>query len=314
MGEGGGWGQFSGIIPPMLKQLSDTQTSLLLLAFTIILTLTACGTPQDVPTPTLAPATQTSAPPTATSVPAAATVNGEVISLEEFNAELLRFQGAQTALGKTVSSEEAGERVLKDLIDQILLAQAAAEAGYMLEDDKLDARVAALAEDVGGEENLSTWLASHGYTSDSFRLSLKRAIEAAWMRDKILTELPSTAEQVHAQQILLYNRETAEDIQSKLESGAKFSDLASAYDPKTNGELGWFPRNYLLEESIEDAAFALEIGQASDIIETEVGFHIIMVLARETERPLSPDAMLALSEKTLLDWLANARETSKIEG
>ncbi len=297
----------------MLKQFSDTQTCLHLLALTIILTLSACGTPQDAPTPTLAPATETSAPPTATSVPAAATVNGEIISLEEFNAELLRFQDAQSALGRTISAEEAEERVLNDLIDQVLLAQAAAEAGYTLEDTELDARVAALAEDVGGEENLSTWLASHGYTSNSFRLSLQKAVEAAWMRDKILTELPSTAEQVHAQQILLYNRETAEDIQSKLEGGAKFGELASAYDPKTNGELGWFPRNYLLEESIEDAAFSLEIGQASDIIETEVGFHIIMVLARETERPLSPDALLALRERALLDWLANTRETSKIE-
>ena len=297
----------------MLKQLSDTRTCLLFLALSSLLILSACGTSQDAPTPTLAPATETSAPPTATSVPAAATVNDEVISIEEFNAELLRFQDAQTALGKTVSVEEAGERVLNDLIDQILLAQAAVETGYMLEDTDLDARIATLAEDIGGEENLSTWLASHGYTSESFRSSLKKSIDAAWMRDKILTELPSTAEQVHAQQILLYNRETAEDIQAKLVSGIDFGDLASAYDPNTSGELGWFPRNYLLEQSIEDAAFSLEIGQASDIIETEVGFHIIMVLARETERPLSPDALLVLQEKALLDWLANARETSKIE-
>ncbi|MCP4138734.1 MAG: hypothetical protein GY755_00305 [Chloroflexi bacterium] len=297
----------------MLKQLSDRPTRLLLLALFIILTSTACGNSQDAPTPTLAPATETSAPPTATPIPAAATINGEVISIEEFNAELLRFQDAQNALGNTVPAEEAAERVLNDLIDQLLLAQAAVEAGYTLENTELDARIAALAEDIGGEENLSTWQTSHGYTSESFRSSLKKSIEAAWMRDKILAELPSTAEEVHAQQILLYNRETAEDIQSKLEGGAKFSDLASAYDPKTNGELGWFPRNYLLEKSIEDAAFSLEIGQTSDIIETEVGFHIIMVLERKTERPLSPDAMLALSEKTLLDWLANARETSKIE-
>ena len=291
----------------------DTRTGFPLIAFLIILTLSACGASQSASTPTLAPATATSAPPTATSVPAAATVNGEVISLEEFNAELLRFQDAQTALGKTISVEEAGDRVLKNLIDQLLLAQAAADAGYTLEDTDLDARVAALAEDIGGEENLSAWQASHDYTNESFRSSLRKSIEAAWMRDKILTELPSTAEQVHAQQILLYNRETAEDIQSKLQSGAKFGDLASAYDPNTNGELGWFPRNYLLEKNIEDAAFSLEIGLPSDIIETEVGFHIIMVLEKETERPLSPDALLVLQEKALLDWLANARETSKIE-
>jgi len=240
-------------------------------------------------------------------------VNGEAITLEEFNAELLRFQDAQSALGKTVSLEEAEERVLNDLIDQLLLAQGAREAAYLLEDAEVEARIAALAEEVGGEENLSTWLSSHHYTRDSFIPSLKRTIEAAWMRDSILAALPSTAEQVHAQQILLYNRETAEDVQTKLEAGTDFGDLASAYDPKTNGELGWFPRGYLLEPSIEEAAFTLEIGVPSEIIETEVGFHIIMVLAHEAERPLSPDALLSLQEEALKNWLQKARETSKIE-
>jgi len=38
-----------------------------------------------------------------------------------------------------------------------------------------------------------------------------------------------------------------------------------------------------------------------------------MVLAHETERPLSPDALLSLQEITLKNWLQKARETSKIE-
>ncbi len=298
----------------MLNQIRKHRTCLPLLAISITLILTACGADATVaPSPTLAPATATSAPPTATPVPAAATVNGEVIPLDEFNAELARFQEAQTALSKTVSVDEASEIVLNDMIDQVLLAQGAHEAGYLLEDAELNARIAALAEESGGEESLSTWLASHGYTSESFRSSLKRAVEAAWMRDSILTNLSGTAEQVHAQQILLYNRETAEDVQAKLTAGADFADLASAYEPKTSGDLGWFPRGYLLEASIEEAAFSLEIGQPSEIIETEVGFHILMVLERETERPLSPDALLSLQEKALQDWLQAKREASTIE-
>ncbi len=291
----------------------DTQTCFRSITLTLTLALTACGASQPAPDPTLAPTEQTSSPPTATSVPIAATVNGITILLDEFNAELIRFQQAEEALGKSTPVEEAEERVLDDLIDQLLLAQAAQEAGFTLTDAELDARVEALAEDVGGQENLSTWLASHNYTRESFHLSLKKAVEAAWMRDKILAELPSTAEQVHAQQILLYNRDAADEVQSRLEAGVEFGDLASAYDPKTNGELGWFPRGYLLEQSIEDVAFSLEIGQPSEIIETEVGFHIIIVLEREEDRPLSPDALLALEEKTLANWLENTRKASKIE-
>lgn len=295
----------------MLKRLRKHQAGYLLLAISIILTLTACGTDTTVaPDPTLAPATQTSAPPTETAVPAAATVNGDVITLEEFYLEVARFQNA---LENSVSLPDAEAQVLNDLIDQVLLAQGAHEAGFTLTDAELDDRLAALATDIGGEEALSTWQASHGYTSDSFRSSLKRAVEAAWMRDNILTNLSGTAEQVHAQQILLYNLETAEDVQDKLASGTDFGELATAYEPKTSGDLGWFPRGYLLEPNIEEAAFSLPIGVPSEIIETEVGFHIIMILEKEEDRPLSPDALLSLQEKALLDWLQAKRETSTIE-
>ncbi len=293
--------------------LLDTRTCFRFLAITLALTLTACGTSQPSPTPTLAPVSETSAPPTETPIPAVATVNGEAIPLDEFNAELLRFQNAQTVLGETISVEEAEERVLNDLIVQLLLAQGAHEDGYALTDAELNARINGLAVDIGGEENLSTWLANHGYTSESFQSSTRKAVESPWMRDKILAELPSTAEQVHAQQILLYNQETAEEIQTRLEAGVDFGDLASAYDPRTNGELGWFPRGYLLEKNIEDIAFSLEIEQSSKTIETEVGFHIIMVLEHETDRALSPDALLALQEKTLGNWVQERREASKIE-
>ncbi len=293
----------------------DIQTRFPFVALTLTLALTACGTSQPAPDPTPVPATPTSALtiPTATPIPSAVIVNDEIISLAEFNAELLRFQQAQEALGKSVPVDEAEERVLNDLIDQMLLAQAARQAGFTLTDSELSARVEKLAEDVGGEENLSAWLASHNYARESFTSSLEKAISAAWMRDKILADLSSTAEQVHAQQILLYNLETAEDVQTKLATGADFSDLASAYDPKTNGELFWFPRGYLLERSIENTTFSLEIGVPSDIIETEVGFHIIMVLEKEKDRPLSPDALLALQKNALSEWLEKARKDSKIK-
>ncbi|OQY27963.1 MAG: hypothetical protein B6I38_09630 [Anaerolineaceae bacterium 4572_5.1] len=291
----------------------DIQTRLRFLALTIILTLTACGTVPDAATPTLASVTQTSAPPTATPVPLAVMVNGEGVTLAEFNAELARFQTAQDTLGKTVSAEEAEQRVLDDLINQVLLAQGARDAGYTLEDTEFQARLEALTENAGGGEALSTWLANHGYTDESFRQSLKRAIESAWMRDKIISSLPSTADQVHVQQILLYNEETADEVKSKLEAGADFGELASAYDPRTSGELSWFPQGYLLEAKIEEAAFALDVGQVSDVIATDIGFHLIMVLERDAQRPLSPDASLALQDQALKDWLQKQREQSTIK-
>ena len=269
--------------------------------------LSACAsisTPTIAPTPT---ATLTPAPPTATPEPLALSVNGENITLAEFNAEVVRFTTAQTALGKTVDSASAASAVIEDYVSQMLLAQAAHTNGFTLDDAALQARIDALAAQVGGAEGLSAWEQSHGYSEQDFRSALKRAAESAWMRDKIISNVPSTAEQVHVQQILLYNQDTAQNFLAQLNGGADFNDLAFKADPLTRGDLGWVPRGYLLNQQIEAAAFALEVGQHSDVIATDVGFHIVRILERDSNRQLSPDALLSLQELALKNWVAEQR-------
>ena len=242
----------------------------------------------------------------------ALTVNGEGITVVEFNAEVQRYLTSQTNLGKTVSPEEAAEAVREDLTAQLLLAQAARENGFTLDEAGLQARIESLAAQVGGPEDLSKWQTEHGYSEPAFRSALKRAAEAAWMRDKILAEVPSTAEQVHVQQILLYNQDTALSFLTQLNGGADFDELALRADPLTRGDLGWVPRGYLLEPKIEEAAFTLTIGQYSDVIATDVGFHILRILARDSQRPLSPDAYLALQELALKNWVETQRQQAEI--
>ena len=169
-----------------------------------------------------------------------------------------------------------------------------------------------MASEVGGADALAAWQSEHGYTDESFQSALKRAAEAAWMRDKIIAAVPGTAEQVHAQQILLYNEDAARKVADQLSAGAKFADLAVLYDPNTGGELGWFPRGYLLEPELEETAFSLEPGQYSDVIATEVGYHILLVVERDPQHLLSPDAYLVMQEKALGDWLAQKRTESDI--
>ena len=272
--------------------------------------LSACAslsTPQpasSTPEPTF-----TSVPPTPTSEPMALTVNGEGITYPEFDAEVARYTTAQTALGKTVPSADATDAVIQDFVAQLLLSQAARANGFTLDDAALQARIDSLAAQVGGAEALSAWETSHGYSEQAFRSALRRGAESAWMRDKIISNVPSTAEQVHVQQILAYNEEGALEALAQLKSGMDFDELAASpfYDPLTRGDLGWFPRGYLLEKNIEDAAFSLEVGQYSDVIATNVGFHIVKVLARDPDRPLSPDAALSLQELTLKIWIEEQR-------
>ncbi len=274
--------------------------------------LSACASflpPEPTVTPT---ATSTPEPPTATPEPMALTVNGEGITVVEFNAEVQRYLTSQEGLGKTVSPEEASETVKEDLTAQLLLAQGARMEGFTLDEAGLQARMESLAAQVGGAESLSRWQSEHGYSELAFRSALKRAAESAWMRDKILAGVPSTVEQVHVQQILLYNQDTAQRFLTQLNGGADFDELALQADPITRGDLGWVPRGYLLEPKIEEAAFNLTIGEYSDVIATDVGFHILRILARDPERPLSPDAYLSLQELALQTWINAQRQQAEI--
>jgi peptidyl-prolyl cis-trans isomerase C len=242
----------------------------------------------------------------------ALTVNGEGITIAEFSAEVQRYITSQQALGNAVSPAAASDAVQEDLIAQLLLVQAARASGFTLDQAGLQARIESLTGQAGGPDALSVWQAEHGYDEQSFRVALKRAAEAAWMRDKILAEVPSTAEQVHVQQILLYNQDTAQSFWNQLNGGADFDELAWRADPLTGGDLGWIPRGYLLEPTIEEAAFALGVGGYSDVIPTAVGFHIVRILERDPDRPLSPDAYLSLQELALKNWIKEQRQQAGV--
>jgi peptidyl-prolyl cis-trans isomerase C len=242
----------------------------------------------------------------------ALTVNGERITVVEFDGEVQRYIAAQQALGKTVSSEEAASAVIEELTAQLLLAQGAHANGFTLDDAALQTRIDALAAQIGGTQNLSQWQSDHGYSEQAFRSALRRGAESAWMRDKIIAEVPSTAEQVHVQQILLYNQDTAQSFLTQLNGGADFDELAFRADPVTRGHLGWVPRGYLLEPGIEAEAFALPVDGYSGVIATDVGFHIVRVLEHDPARPLSPDAYLALQELALKKWIDEQRQQAQI--
>jgi peptidyl-prolyl cis-trans isomerase C len=281
----------------------------LILIFALVLNACASFAPTGTPTPQLP--TDTPIPPTATPPPSVATVDGEYITVAEFQAELARYKSAQTALGVTVSEEEANKTVLEDLITQLLMSQAAREANFNLTDSDLKSRLDALATSVGGPEALSAWQSAHGYDDASFKVALKRSAEAAWMRDKIIADVPTTMEQIHLRQILAYNEDGARTALDKLKAGADFDELAALYDPLTSGELGWVPRGYLLDAKADEAVFALQVGAYSEVIATDAGFHIFKVIERG-DHPLSPDALLTVQELALKNWVAEKRAKSEI--
>jgi peptidyl-prolyl cis-trans isomerase C len=285
------------------------------LSILLILTLSACAAPGTLnPIPASPTSTPSLVPTvTATSVPLAVSVNGEGIPIPEFNAELARYQQAQTALGNTVSLEAATQALRDEFVDNLLLAQAAAANGYQVDDLALQRRIDSLDTQIGGPGKLTAWETAHGYTDSDFRAALRLQMAAALMRDKIAASVPATAEQVHVKQILLYNADAAQQALGYLKAGWNFTDLAARYDPVTKGELGWFPRGYLSDSAVETAAFALQPGQTSDVIQTPAGYDILFVVERDPAHLLSPDALLTLQEHAVQNWLTQQRNASKIQ-
>lgn len=85
----------------------------------------------------------------------------------------------------------------------------------------------------------------------------------------------------------------AESIQQDLKGGRSFADLAKIHsqDPgsaEKGGDLGFFVRGQMVP-AFERAAFALQKGQTSGIVETSFGYHIIRVTERRPERELAFD-------------------------
>jgi peptidyl-prolyl cis-trans isomerase C len=289
----------------------------------IVALLVAGCRPKAIPTPTLTatfPETPTPVvspvPPTATSqptpslpsVPLAAIVNGWAITQAEYETELALYLATQPA-----ENANAQQQVLDELVDQALLAQAAYQAEYRVDDALLQARIDQLAAQLGGSQALNDWINANGYTEETFRWTLRRSIASAWMRDQIINAVPTVAEQIHARQILLYNFDEANNVLLQIRNGAKFVDLAFQYDPATGGDLGWFPRGYLTFPEIENSVFGLRADEVSDVVQSPLGYHIIQVIAIDAQRPLEANMRLVLQEKTLLNWVAEQRSQAHIE-
>jgi len=296
----------------MYTKRNLTKIILLGIALIAIWGLSGCSTGVEAQaTETPAP-TRTALPPTPTPIPAAVKVNGEVVLQSLYDAWRASYEVAQETGNVLASDEEAQQVVLDELIDQTLFAQGAAENGYIVSEDDLDARLVSLAESAGGETKLTAWQEANGFDPENFRAALRLAMAAAWQRDQIAASVPQEAEQVKARQLLLLDEDTANVYLNQLEAGVEFATIANIVDPTLGGDLYWFPRGYLTQVSVEEAAFALEPGQISEIIESDLGYHIVEVLDKGI-RPLSPEARNFLQHQAVENWLTERREKSQIE-
>jgi peptidyl-prolyl cis-trans isomerase D len=136
------------------------------------------------------------------------------------------------------------------------------------------------------------------------------------LRDEIAKDIPQSEEQVWARHILVETEEEAKATYERLQAGEDFATVAQEASKDTGsgangGDLGWQPRSFFVKE-FSDAAFSQEIGEIGQPVQTEFGYHIIQVIARE-ELPLSAGQYEQKRETAFNDWLTAAEEAATIE-
>lgn len=132
-------------------------------------------------------------------------------------------------------------------------------------------------------------------------------------------------EQVTASHILVEEEDTAKEVLKKLKEGSDFSELAKNYSidgsAEKGGKLGSFTRGRMVKP-FEEAAFALNVGEISDIVKTQYGYHIIKVTDKRDEETKSYDEVKDSIKSSLLqkkqrkameEYIAELKEKAEIE-
>ncbi|MCP5101348.1 MAG: hypothetical protein GY943_37860 [Chloroflexi bacterium] len=317
-----------------------------LFLFVILLFLTACGnddvTPTavpvaslDQPTPTvtenLAPPPVVTAVPTIIPVtptpaePLAAFVNGDPILLVTYEKELARYEKnlAETSTGV---DDPAIYRhlVLDALIKQRLVVQAAELAGIVITDEMVDDAFNEHREIAGEAGNFEAWLEANLWTEEEYRHDLAADLVRMQMAEIVTSDVPLLVEQVHARYLQVVDAALANTLLQSMQAGDDFAALAMQHSVdritgENGGDMGYFMRNSLLVPALEDAAFALQPGEISGVIEaasvdgTQPMYYIVQVIDRDPQRPLPADMQYELLQQTFQTWLDTLWQTAEIE-
>ncbi|MDF0728148.1 peptidylprolyl isomerase [Cytobacillus sp. S13-E01] len=195
---------------------------------------------------------------------------------------------AETAAGSITKDEfynELKSRYGDVIIQQMIYDKVLADA-YTVTDEEIDAELIKIKDSYGDQFEMI--LLQNGYKDeDQLKLDIrsdllmkKASTAGVTVTDEEIKQYyESLKYEVRASHILVDDEETANEILEKLNTGEDFAALAKEYSTDTasaenDGDLDYFRTGEMMYD-FEKVAFALEIGEISDPVQTDNGYHII---------------------------------------
>ncbi len=163
------------------------------------------------------------------------------------------------------------------------------------------------------EENYQNYmdvLTNEGIKEQTFRDMIRMYLVREELINVLSADLPRTQEQIWVRHILVEDELTTLEVTDKLTAGQDFVALAAEYssdesNKDNGGDLGWFALGMMVQP-FEEAAFALEVGEISDPVQTDFGWHILQSLGKE-QLPVDEVAFEDLRDQAFSEWIIEKR-------
>ncbi len=256
------------------------------------------------------------------STEAVAEVNGEAVLRSDFEASFDRSRRQMAQQNPTPSEAQLNElraQVLNNLIDREVLFQESVTEGFGISEERIGLEIEGIRGQFATQEEYQQALDNLGVTEAELELDIAKSLAIqGLLEEQVLESLEVSEEearsfyqenadvftqpdQVRARHILISTqglesqdavaeaRSRAEDLLEELEQGADFAALAEEHSEGPSaprgGDLGLFGRGQMVAP-FEEAAFSLDEGEVSEIVETQFGFHIIQVTEKVAGGPV----------------------------
>ncbi|MFD2671769.1 peptidylprolyl isomerase [Marinicrinis sediminis] len=210
----------------------------------------------------------------------AAEVNGEVITKDEL-------------LEKFLESDMSG--TLDRMIEDKLIAQQAEELDVEVTEEDINAEYEFIKNTFSSDFEFQYLMEQSGLNEEKLKEQLKDQLRVTKIFDtkvEITDEEMKTKfetyqqgfldpeERIRASHILVEEEEKAKELLQQIKDGANFAELAKANSTdgsaQMGGNLDYFTKGDMVEP-FSDAAFKLGVGEVSEVVKSEFGYHIIKV-------------------------------------